>query len=82
MDAPGLSRVGDDRFDVRSADGTVVAVWVDGEGPPLVLVHGGMNDHWHGAGAALRRSPAVAGAERGQGCAGSCRVTTASVAAK
>jgi pimeloyl-ACP methyl ester carboxylesterase len=34
-----------DRLDVRSADGTSIAVWVDGEGPPLVLVHGGMNDH-------------------------------------
>ena len=45
MSAPGSSRAGDHRFDVRSADGTVIAVWVDGEGPPLVLVHGGMNDH-------------------------------------
>lgn len=34
-----------DRFDVRSADGTSLAVWVDGEGPPLVLVHGGLQDH-------------------------------------
>jgi pimeloyl-ACP methyl ester carboxylesterase len=34
-----------ERFDVRSADGTAIAVWVDGEGPPMVLVHGGMNDH-------------------------------------
>ena len=34
-----------ERFDVRSADGTPIAVWVDGEGPPLLLVHGGMNDH-------------------------------------
>lgn len=34
-----------DRFDVRSADGTSLAVWVDGQGPPLVLVHGGLQDH-------------------------------------
>lgn len=33
------------RFDIRSADGTPLAVWVDGEGPPLVLVHGSMCDH-------------------------------------
>jgi pimeloyl-ACP methyl ester carboxylesterase len=33
------------RFDVRSADGTSVAVWVDGAGPPLVLVHGSVSDH-------------------------------------
>jgi len=34
-----------DRFDVRSPDGTAIAVWVEGEGPPLVLVHGALNDH-------------------------------------
>ena len=33
------------RLDVRSADGTPLAVWVDGEGPALVLVHGSMCDH-------------------------------------
>jgi len=33
------------RFDVRSADGTSLAVWVDGEGPPFVLVHGSVSDH-------------------------------------
>lgn len=38
-------RVEADRFDVRSADGTSIAVWVDGEGPPLLLVHGALNDH-------------------------------------
>jgi hypothetical protein len=30
---------------VRSADGTPLAVWVDGHGPPLVLVHGALQDH-------------------------------------
>lgn len=33
------------RFSIQSADGTSLAVWVDGGGPPLVLVHGSMNDH-------------------------------------
>lgn len=33
------------RFDVRSGDGTPIAVWVEGAGPPLVLVHGSMADH-------------------------------------
>jgi len=34
-----------ERFDVRSSDGTALAVWVDGNGPPLVLVHGSLGDH-------------------------------------
>jgi pimeloyl-ACP methyl ester carboxylesterase len=33
------------RIDVRSADGTSLAVWVDGDGPGLVLVHGCPSDH-------------------------------------
>ena len=33
------------RFDVSSADGTGLAVWVDGEGPALVLVHGSPSEH-------------------------------------
>lgn len=33
------------RFDVRSTDGVPVTVWVDGDGPPLVIVHGSMQDH-------------------------------------
>ncbi len=32
-------------FDVRSSDGTSLAVWGDGDGPPLVLVHGSVSDH-------------------------------------
>jgi pimeloyl-ACP methyl ester carboxylesterase len=44
--SPTTVRPADDgRFDVRSADGTPIAVWADGDGPPLVLVHGGLNDH-------------------------------------
>ena len=34
-----------DRFDVRSGDGTTIAVWVEGDGPPLVMVHGSLQDH-------------------------------------
>jgi pimeloyl-ACP methyl ester carboxylesterase len=34
-----------DRFDVASADGTSLAVWVEGSGPALVLVHGALSDH-------------------------------------
>jgi pimeloyl-ACP methyl ester carboxylesterase len=33
------------RFDVRAPDGTAIAVWVDGDGPALVLVHGSIADH-------------------------------------
>lgn len=33
------------RFDVRSRDGTRIAVWVEGGGPPLVMVHGSIADH-------------------------------------
>lgn len=33
------------RFDVVSPDGTSIAVWVEGRGPALVLVHGSIADH-------------------------------------
>lgn len=33
------------RLDVRSPDGTSLAVWVEGEGPALVLVHGCPSEH-------------------------------------
>jgi pimeloyl-ACP methyl ester carboxylesterase len=34
-----------DRFEVSSVDGTPIGVWVDGQGPPLVMVHGAFADH-------------------------------------
>lgn len=40
MSTPTTSEVLGTRFDVRSADGTSIAVWTEGEGPALVLVHG------------------------------------------
>jgi hypothetical protein len=40
-----VSRIETGRFDVRSADGTSIAVWVEGEGPALVMVHGSIADH-------------------------------------
>lgn len=33
------------RFDVTVPDGTAIAVWVEGQGPAMVLVHGSMQDH-------------------------------------
>jgi len=32
-------------FDLRAADRTSIAVWVDGAGPALVMVHGSIADH-------------------------------------
>lgn len=34
-----------DSFQVRSSDGIPLVVWVGGEGPPIVLVHGSFSDH-------------------------------------
>jgi pimeloyl-ACP methyl ester carboxylesterase len=33
------------RFGVRSSDGTPLAVWIEGYGPALVMVHGSIADH-------------------------------------
>lgn len=33
------------RFDVHGSDGTPLAVWVEGSGPALVMVHGSIADH-------------------------------------
>ncbi|WP_415953448.1 alpha/beta fold hydrolase [Streptomyces sp. KLOTTS4A1] len=32
-------------LEVRAPDGTRIAVWVEGAGPPLVMVHGSLQDH-------------------------------------
>ena len=34
-----------ERWDVETSDGGAVAVWVDGDGPPLVLIHGSIGNH-------------------------------------
>ena len=34
-----------ERWNVKSGDGGSIAIWVEGEGPPLVLVHGSVSDH-------------------------------------
>lgn len=34
-----------ERFDIRSLDGTPIAVWVHGTGPAIVMVHGSIADH-------------------------------------
>lgn len=45
MSLAKATRRTEDRFDVQSADGTSLAVWANGEGSPLVVVHGALNDH-------------------------------------
>lgn len=46
MTGPGAPAPGPEApLEVVSTDGTPLAVWVDGHGPPLVLVHGSMTDH-------------------------------------
>jgi len=45
MSGTSATEVEASRFDVQSADGTLLAVWVDGDGPPLVLLHGSLQDH-------------------------------------
>ena len=32
-------------WNVKTSDGGTIAVWIDGDGPPLVLVHGSVSDH-------------------------------------
>jgi hypothetical protein len=49
------TEVGTRRFDVRSADGAPLAVWVAGEGPPLVLDRRGFGASGDAAGYAIER---------------------------
>lgn len=61
------------RFDVRSADGTRIAVWGVGEGPPLVMVHGALSDHTNDqvfAGALAPRLTVFGMDRRGRGASG------------
>jgi pimeloyl-ACP methyl ester carboxylesterase len=61
------------QFDARSPDGTSIAVFVGGEGPPLVLVPGAMSDHRNDAPfiAELTRSFTVCAMDRcGRGASG------------
>ncbi len=58
---------------VRSADGTPIACWRQGSGPPLVLVHGTGEDHrrWRLVGSRLaRRFTVYAVDRRGRGASG------------
>ena len=45
MTTTGVDDTKTSRVDVTSADGTPLAVWASGAGPPLVLVHGCPSDH-------------------------------------
>jgi pimeloyl-ACP methyl ester carboxylesterase len=45
MSSTGTAEAPTTRFDVRSADSTPIAVWVEGTGPALVMVHGSIADH-------------------------------------
>ena len=45
MNPPTARPAEEGRIDIQSTDGTSIVVWADGNGPPLVLVHGALNDH-------------------------------------
>ncbi len=34
-----------ERWDVKTSDGGAIAVWIEGDGPPLVMVHGSISNH-------------------------------------
>jgi pimeloyl-ACP methyl ester carboxylesterase len=42
---PHSARHAPRRFAVHTPDGTAIAVWADGQGPPIVLVHGSLRAH-------------------------------------
>lgn len=54
------------RLDVRAPDGTALAVWESGTGPPLVMVHGSLCDHsrFDGLAAELRDDATVFAMDR------------------
>jgi len=45
MSDTSTTRATTTRLDVQSPDGTPLAVWIDGDGPALVLVHGCPSEH-------------------------------------
>ena len=45
MSREGAGDVVADRFDAQAPDGTTIAIWVEGEGPAMVLAHGSLQDH-------------------------------------
>jgi pimeloyl-ACP methyl ester carboxylesterase len=45
MSTDSATELRPDRFDVHSADGVPIAVWVQGAGPAPVMVHGSFADH-------------------------------------
>jgi pimeloyl-ACP methyl ester carboxylesterase len=58
---------------VRSADGTAIAIWRSGEGPPLVALHGVTIDHtaWDGVRPMLERARTLLAVDRrGHGASG------------
>ena len=61
------------RRDIISDDGTPIAAFSSGDGPPLVLVHGATGDHttWRSVGPTLARSFAIHAVDRrGRGASG------------
>ena len=44
-DSYDVAMTSEERVDAVSDDGTEIAVWVDGDGPAIVMVHGSMQDH-------------------------------------
>ena len=65
--------VAEDLVKVRSKDGTLIACWRGGRGPPLVLVHGSAADHkrWRPVLPALRENYTVYTVDRrGRGDSG------------
>ena len=45
MSSDSVTALDASRFDVTAADGSPLAVWVEGAGPALVMVHGSIADH-------------------------------------